>query len=116
MTWKTEEILVIVKVYPTPSNKYGETVCTAGITRNSKWIRLYPIQFRDLPTSKQYDKFQWIRVKITPSNEMLRRPESYKINIASIELLEKISSKSGWKEREKYFLRAISKSLEDLRK
>lgn len=114
MTWKTAEVLVIVKVYPTPSNRYGETVCTAGITRDSKWIRLYPIQYRDLPRTKQYDKFQWIRVKVTPSNEMLRRPESYKIDTSSIELLKKIPSKSGWHEREKYFLPTTSKSLEAL--
>jgi len=114
MIWKTEEILIIVKVYPTPSNKYGETVCTAGITKNSKWIRLYPIPYRDLPKAKQYDKFQWIRAKVTPSNEKLRRPESYKIDISSIELLEKIPSKSGWSEREKYFLPTISKSMEEL--
>jgi len=58
MTWKIEEVLVIVKVYPTPSNKYGETVCTAGITRDSKWMRLHPIQYRGLSRTKQYDKFQ----------------------------------------------------------
>lgn len=90
MVWETKEVLIIVKVYPTPSNKYGETVCTAGITRDSKWIRLYPIPYRDLPTTQRYDKFQWIRVKVTPSNEMLRRPESHKIDVSSIELLSKI--------------------------
>ena len=45
---------------------------------------------------------------------MLRRPESYKIDISSIELLEKIPSKSGWREREKYFIPAVSSSLEEL--
>lgn len=114
MIWRTEEVLVIVKVYPSPSNKYGETVCTAGITKKSKWIRLYPIQYRDLPKSKQYDKFQWIRAKVTLSNEKLRRPESHKIDIGSIELLEKIPSKSGWNERMKYISPSISKSIEDL--
>lgn len=116
MIWKSEEILVLVKVYPTPSNKYGETVCTAGITRNSKWIRLYPIQYRDLPESQQYDKFQWIKVNVTPSNEMLKRPESFRVNTSSIELLEKIPPKSGWLEREKYFHPSVSKSLEVLDK
>lgn len=45
---------------------------------------------------------------------MLRRPESYKVDISSIELLDKIPSKSGWHEREKYFLPAVNKSLEEL--
>lgn len=114
MVWETKEVLIIVKVYPTPSNKYGETVCTAGITRDSKWIRLYPIPYRDLPTNQRYDKFQWIRVKVAPSNEMLRRPESHKIDVSSIELLSKIPPGSGWTEREKYLLPAISDSLEEI--
>ncbi|MFA5135878.1 MAG: hypothetical protein WC489_00615 [Patescibacteria group bacterium] len=114
MKWTTTEVLVLVKVYPTPSNKYGETVCTAGITRDSKWIRLYPVPYRDLPIDKHYDKFQWIKVKVTPSNEMLRRPESHKIDASSIELLSKIPPGSGWIERTKYFLPATSKSLEEI--
>ncbi len=57
MTWKEEEVLVIVKVYPSPSIKYGEVVCTAGITNEGKFIRLYPIPYRDLPDEQQFKKF-----------------------------------------------------------
>lgn len=114
MEWKQEEILIIVKVYPTPSNKYGETVCTAGITKDEKWIRLYPVPYRDLLKEQQYEKFQWIKVDVTPSNEMLRRPESFKVNPATIEVLNKIPAGSHWSEREKYFIPTISNSLEEI--
>ncbi|SRR5258708_2108427 len=113
-TWEEKEVLVLVKAYPTPSIKYGETVCTAGITRDGKWIRLYPVQFRDLPKEKQYSKFTWIRVKVTPSAEKLGRPESHKIDQDSVEILGRIEAGKHWTERESYFLPHVSKSLDEL--
>ncbi|MYF20247.1 MAG: hypothetical protein F4218_06430 [Synechococcus sp. SB0677_bin_5] len=32
-----------VKTYPTLSQKYGETVCTAGVREDGSWMRLYPL-------------------------------------------------------------------------
>lgn len=112
MEWKEEEILILVKVYPSPSKKYGETVCSAGLTRSGKWIRIYPVPYRDLPPSQQFSKFQWIRAQISKAKEKLNRPESYKIDPNSIKLLEKIPAGKQWGEREKYFIPHISKSLE----
>ena len=114
MEWRDEEILMLVKVYPTPSKKYGETVCSAGITRHGKWIRVYPVPYRDLPPSQQFVKFQWIRARITQAKEKLSRPESHKIDLNSIKLLEKIPAGDKWGERENYFLPYVSKSLEVL--
>lgn len=54
------KVLITVKTYPIPSKKYDELVCTAGITDKGDLVRLYPINFRDLPFSKQYHKYQWI--------------------------------------------------------
>ena len=114
INWKDEEILVLAKAYPTPSTKHGETVCTAGITRSGEWIRLYPIAFRDLPFNKRYEKFQWIKAKIAPAKEKLSRPESYKVDLDSIKLLEKIPSGRGWNERNKYIQPLLNKSLEEI--
>ena len=114
LDWKEEEILVLAKAYPAPSAKYAETVCTAGITRSGKWIRLYPVTFRDLPFDKRYGKFQWIRARIAPAKEKLSRPESYKVDPDSIELLEKIPSGKGWNERNKYIQPLLNKSLEEI--
>jgi len=43
---KKSDILIVVKTYPEISNKYTETVCTAGIIANTKrLVRLYPIRY-----------------------------------------------------------------------
>ena len=47
-------VLITVKTYPIPSSRYDELVCTAGVTETGDLVRLYPINFRDLPFSKQY--------------------------------------------------------------
>lgn len=115
MDWKKEEILVIAKAYPSPSTKYGESVCMAGITKDQKWIRIYPVPYRDLPTSQQFKKFQWINIKIHKSNEKLSRPESHKADSMSIKLLDTVGTGIvGWKDREKYYKPLISNSLEVL--
>ena len=36
-----EQILIIAKTYPTPSVKYDELVCTAGMRKDGTWVRLY---------------------------------------------------------------------------
>ena len=54
------KILITVKTYPIPSKKYDELVCTAGVTETGDFIRLYPINFRELPFTRQYKKYQWV--------------------------------------------------------
>ncbi len=107
--WQPEEILILVKVYPTPSSKYGETVCTAGLTKDGNWIRVYPVPYRTLKIEQQFQKFQWIQANIQKASEKLQRPESYKIDADSIELLRQVKAgKTGWtyffKQREAYFV------------
>lgn len=38
---KIEKILILAKTYPTPSAKYGETSCIAGITDSAEIRRIY---------------------------------------------------------------------------
>ena len=59
---KRLRVLITVKTYPIPSAKYDELVCTAGVREDGSFVRLYPINFRDLDYSKQYRKYQWIEV------------------------------------------------------
>lgn len=73
-----EQILIVAKTYPTPSAKYDETVCTAGLRKNGSWVRIYPVPFRKLDYDKQYKKYQWIEVDIS-RNQKDFRPESYKL-------------------------------------
>lgn len=41
-----KKVLVTVLTYPCPSHRYTETVCTAGVTEDGEWVRLYPIPLR----------------------------------------------------------------------
>ena len=109
----TEKILVFVKKSPVLSKKYRELVCTAGITENRKFVRLYPIDFRYLPPSHRYTKYQWIEIDIE-KHQQDKRLESYRPNRNTIRLLGKIGTERGWQERKDIFLPLVSKSLEEI--
>jgi hypothetical protein len=100
----TYRVFITVKTYPQPSTKHNETVCTAGVTEDGRWIRLYPIPFRWLDDGRQYQKWQWIEVSITKdaSNNDPRR-ESHRVDVLSIKPLEVIDSEHDktWKKRRK---------------
>lgn len=107
-----ERLLVITKTYPTPSQSYRETVCVAAINENKELRRLYPILYRYLEGNQQFNKWQWIRAKITKSSD--RRPESYIIDNDTIHLEEKINTKNSWSERMTYIQQSIYPNFSDL--
>src|SRR2546430_3749375 len=74
---RAAKVLITVKTYPLPSSKYGELVCTAGFLPDGKWIRLYPIPFRDLPYDNRYSKYHWVTLDLI-HNPKDFRPESYR--------------------------------------
>ena len=47
----TERVLILCKTYPSPSAKYAETSCVAGMTEDGRLIRLYPVPFRLVATA-----------------------------------------------------------------
>ncbi len=109
------EILITVKTYPLPSTKYRELVCTAGVTANGDFVRLYPIDFRRLDHGKQYKKYQWMEINVTKHSGRDFRKESYRPDSDSIRLGEFIPTRSGnWDERAKFVLAKKSQSMEDL--
>lgn len=55
------EAIIIVKAAPQLGGKHGETVCTAGITRDGQWVRLYPIAFRSLDEAQQFGRWDIVR-------------------------------------------------------
>jgi hypothetical protein len=69
------KVLITVKTYPLPSNKYEELVCTAGVLEDGRWIRIYPIPFRSLPHDKKFEKYEWIQLGLV-RNKSDFRPES----------------------------------------
>ena len=111
------KVLITVKTYPIPTQKYDELVCTAGVTEIGEFIRLYPINFRELPYEQQYKKYQWIEVFAEKHQGRDVRKESYRPDSDSIEILsEPIPSNPGnWSKRAKYALARKSRSMEDLK-
>jgi hypothetical protein len=109
-------ILTTIKTYPIPSVKYDELVCTAGILENGDFVRLYPINFRDLPYDQQYKKYQWIEVDVVKHAGRDARKESYRPRCETLQIIgEPIPTHNGdWAERSKYVLRQRSASLEEL--
>ncbi len=109
------KVLITVKTFPIPSSKYDELVCTAGVNEHGDFIRLYPINFRDLPFSQQYRKYQWLEVDAMKHTGRDSRKESYRPECDSIRLIgEPLSSDNNWAERAQYALAKRSQSMEEL--
>jgi hypothetical protein len=81
-----------------PAKNGAEVSCTAGVTSDGKWIRLFPIPYRFLDEDKQFRKYQWIEVD-TLRAKGDPRPESYKLNADTIVICEAVPSTSGWRDR-----------------
>lgn len=92
------KVLISVKTYPTLSQKYNELVCTAGFLESGSWVRIYPLPFRALENDQQFSKWQWIELKIE-KNQSDPRPESHKVDIASLKIIEKIGTEQNWLRR-----------------
>jgi hypothetical protein len=96
-------VLITVKTYPAPSDKYGETVCIAGVRLDGdegpRFIRLYPIPFRLLEASGQFKKYQIVEVPVTARGTRDPRPESYEPEIGKFELGETVDTRKKWAKR-----------------
>lgn len=111
MKLSTKQILVVVKAYPSPSKKYGETVCCAGVElETNKWIRLYPIPFRDLDSSQKFKKYSIIKVSCYKAPDD-HRVESFKVDSDSINIITHLDTKDNWGERGKIVLPTASSSF-----
>ena len=96
-------VFILVKTYPTLSRKYDELVCTAGITEDGKWVRIYPLPFRKLDYDKRYRKYQWLDIPLERNYEDIR-PESHRPT--SLDNMEVGNFVSDWNERQRIFLQS----------
>lgn len=111
MSLETKQVLITVKAYPNPSKKYGETVCCAGIDLDThSWIRLYPIQYRDLEFSRRFTKYDIIAVNCGKATHD-HRVESYHVDQDSIRVLRHLDTKHKWQARREVVLPTASSSL-----
>lgn len=112
MRFEKKLILITVKAYPNPSTRYGETVCCAGIDLNkSQLVRLYPIPYRDLDNEKKFKKYSIIEVDCSqPLDD--RRPESFRVNIDTIKIVDWLDTDQGtWEKRKSIVLTLPAKSM-----
>ena len=100
--YETARVLITVKAAPQPSEKYGDTVCVAGIRMREdtgpEWIRLYPVPFRSMAELERFQKYELVDIRVTPSSDDFRS-ESYKPDRAS---LERLGTIPPWKGRHSY--------------
>ena len=114
---KRLKVLITVKTYPIPSAKYGELVCTAGVTESGDFVPLFiRSSFRDLPFSQQYRKYQWIEVEAEKHSGRDTRKESYRPNRDSLSIMgESIPTNRGdWSARARFALAKKANSIEEL--
>jgi hypothetical protein len=100
---KIQRVLILCKTYPSPSAKYIETSCVAGIDESGNLVRIYPMPFRLVSDDQQFKKWQWIEARIekAPADH---RPESHKIYVDTIKCDESPlpTGESGWKVRRQW--------------
>ena len=114
-SWDEEDVLVTVKAYPNPSEKYRETSCVAGIRlRDQKWIRIHPVPFRLLPGDQRFRKFTIIKATVSRSNDP--RVESHRYFLdKDIQHVRRIEpTKAGWRERNQILMPLRSSNAEEL--
>lgn len=111
-----DRLLVTVKTYPTLSQKYGETVCTAGLREDGTWVRIYPVPFRRLDQEQQYKKYDWIECTLVKSSKDHRPETHHPTNLADIRMVGHIDTKDEWSERRAIVLKKpkVYDDLEEL--
>ncbi|GAA5041510.1 hypothetical protein HNP84_002347 [Thermocatellispora tengchongensis] len=104
------KILITVKAAPNPSATYGETVCVAGLRLDLDrpgWVRLYPINYRELDGDSRFRKYDVVNLYAKPSaNDP--RVESWRPRIDSFVVEKHLD---GWSKRMPYIGDYIEESM-----
>jgi hypothetical protein len=112
--FEKRRFLIWGKTAPELSTKYYETVCTGAVFEDGTPIRIYPIPFRYMDEGDKFKKYQWITARIAKS-ERDTRPESYRIDIDSIEPGTVIpTDKNEWYERRQFVFKSSSWQFESV--
>lgn len=110
---QNKKALIVVRTYPVPEEDGVESSCTAAVTEQGEWLRLFPMPYRFLPQKQRFQKYQWIEVDVTKSNDP--RPESYRPKLESIRLAgDPISTDNNWQARKEFLFPLKATSLCDL--
>ncbi len=76
--------------------------------------RYYLIRFRQLDFDRRYPRWSIIRALIE-KNDRDYRPESFRIDDSSIEVLRKITTSNNWEERKRFLLPLQSRSIKEIK-
>jgi hypothetical protein len=113
--WSRRKVLITVRTYPVPAWTGTEISCTAGITEDRQWVRLFPVPYRFLEVDQRFRKYQWVDllVKRAPRDP---RPESHNPDLTSIKVSSSVPADEGWRTRRALLSPLISESLCELRR
>ena len=113
--WVKQRVLITVRTYPVPARKGIEVSCTAGVTDQGRWIRLFPIPYRFLDEDRRFRKYQWIDVDTlkAPNDQ---RAESYNLNHETISIGATVPPDREWQARRAVLQPLIAQSLCALQK
>jgi hypothetical protein len=106
--------VVTAKTHPLPSLKYRETVCTAGVTADGEWVRLYPVAFRYWEPDQQfrlYDRVEVLARKRPPGRD--KRKENW-IPAGDLQVVGHVGVEDKWRTRRALILPSLVPSLERL--
>ena len=99
---ETATVLVTVKTYPSPSDRYGETVCVAGARLDGdgpKWVRLYPMKYRLVDYEQQFAKYEILEIPVTRHGSVDPRPESVRPDQSRMRSIRRVGTSKNWAER-----------------
>lgn len=108
--WRRMKVLVTVKAAPNPSATYGETVCVAGVSLELDapgWVRLYPINFRDLESTQRFRKYDVVSIRVKPARSD-PRIESWKPDMTSLQVHDHLPP---WKRRRSFIEPYVAESM-----
>jgi hypothetical protein len=78
-----------------------------------QWIRIYPIRYRYLDFDKRYPRWAIVSAKIK-RNDQDYRPESFRIDDNSLQIIRKIDTTNNWQERKSLVLSLQFRSIADI--
>ena len=82
---QTDECFILIKAQPHRSSNYFETVCCAGVGRDGKWRRQYPVPFRILDGAQKFKRWDWIKYEYSVGKND-KRKESQKVDAYTLEV------------------------------
>jgi len=94
---ETKKALIVVRTYPTPAHQGAEVSCTAAITENGEWLRLFPVPWRHLPEDQRFRKYEWVDLTVEKASDP--RPESYKLKQNGIKVVSFLEAGDDWTAR-----------------